>query len=110
MKDESAPITPDEYVIRLVWTAFYRPTSAEVILERAFKPRDDETDGISVFRAACLNDARDALAVMAPEKQGRYALALLPIADILSLGLTVQPAKIEKVPGHAMLPELTIGL
>lgn len=45
---------------------------------------------------------------MAPEKRGRYAIALLPVAEILALGLTVEPARIESIPGHAVLPELTI--
>ena len=108
MKDESSPITSDELVIRLIWSDFYRPDLTEVIRERAFKPREEETDGISVFRSECLSDPRDALAVMSPEKQAKYALALLPVAEILALGLTVQPAMIHRVPGHAAIPELTI--
>lgn len=108
MKDESSPITPDEDVIRLIWEAFYQPDPHAKISESAFKPRADETDGISVFRAACLADPRDVLAVMAPERQSKYVLALLPVAEIIALGLTVQPAKIEQVSGHAVIPELNI--
>src|SRR6266540_3581799 len=105
MKDEASPITADELVIRLIWGEMFK---AGTVSERAFAPKPEEHDGISVFRAACLANPRDVLTVMAPEKRGRYVLALLPGAEILALGLTVEPAKIETISGHAVLPELTI--
>ena len=61
-----------------------------------------------MFRAACLANPQEVLAAMTPEKRGRYVLALLPVAEVLALGLTVEPTKIESVRGHAVLPELTI--
>jgi hypothetical protein len=59
-----------------------------------------------VFRVACLSEPCDALAVITEEKRGRYAIALLPVAELSALGLTVQPAKIANVPGHAVVSEL----
>ncbi len=43
---------------------------------------------------------------MVPEKQGRYAVTLLPAAAVFALGLTVTPTPISTVPGHAVIPEL----
>ena len=106
MKREDEPITPDEFVIRAIWTGFYNPQNPLPILATAFRPRPDETDGISVFRAACVAKPEDVLVVFAEDKRDKYALALLPVAELLKLGLTVEPAKIEATPGHAVLPEL----
>jgi len=108
MKDEASPVSPDEMVVRLIWKDFHKPGQAVSIGEGAFRPKPNETDGISVFRAACLDDTRDVLAVIAPEKRDKYALALLPVSELLALGLTVQPARIEALPGHAVVPELNI--
>lgn len=108
MKDETAPVSPDEVVVRLIWKDFLKPSHAVPIGDRAFLPKPNETDGISVFRAACLNDPSDVLAVIAPEKRDKYALALLPVSELAALGLTVQPATIEAIPGHAVIAELNI--
>ena len=50
----------------------------------------------------------DAVEVIAEEKRDLYAIALLKVADLLALALTVRPAKIDIVPGHAVIPELNI--
>jgi len=76
MKDETSPVSPDEIVVRLIWKDFHKPGQAVSISEGAFRPKPNETDGISVFRAACLNDPRDILTVIASEKRDKYALAL----------------------------------
>lgn len=106
MKDETSPVSPDELVVRLVWRDFHRPGQDQPVLDRAFLPRSNETTGISVFRLACLSTVTDALKVMAPEKRDGYALALIPVAELTALGLSVEPAKVDEVPGHALLPEL----
>ena len=106
MKDESEPITHDEMLVRLVWEAHYKCELDDPVRQAAFDPKESETDGISVFRAACLNKPEDALAVMAEEKRDRYAIVLIPVSELSSVGLTVETAKIEGVPGHAVLPEL----
>src|SRR5437763_16920 len=108
MKNEDDPISSDEMVIRLIWCDYFKPELNLPIQPGAFEPRKNETDGISFFRLACLSDPRDALNVIAEEKRERYAVALLPIAELTALGLTVQPAKIAKVPGHAVVAELNI--
>jgi len=110
MKDETAPVSPDELVIRLIWTDFYRPENEKPVRERAFLPRPNDAEGISVYRAACLEDPREALKAIVPEKRGKYAVALLPVAEMISMGLTIQPSKDVDVPGHAVIPELNFML
>jgi hypothetical protein len=46
---------------------------------------------------------------MTPNKRDGYAIALLPVSELLNLGLTVLPARIDTVPGHAVLPELNVA-
>lgn len=108
MKDESDPVTPDEVVVRLIWTFNFKPALSQPVLREAFEPKGHETDGVSVFRAACLSSPEQALDALSPDKRDKYAIALLPVSEIEKLGLTVQPAKIDTVPGHAVLPELNI--
>src|SRR5581483_11516419 len=108
MKEESDPVTPDEFVVRLIWTFNFKAGAPQPIVREAFEPKGHETDGISVFRLACLSGPEQALEAMAPDKRDRYALALLPVSEVLALGLTVRPAKIDAVPGHAVLPELNV--
>ena len=109
MKDETSPVSPDEMVVRLIWKDYYKPDNEPPIGERAFLPRPDETDGISVFRLACLTDPKNALVAMATEKRDRYAIAVIPVSELLALGLSVKTAKIDAVPGHAVIPELNIA-
>jgi hypothetical protein len=82
LKNEDEPIQPDECVVRLIWQDYFQPELALPIQPGAFEPRKNETDGISVFRLACLKDARDALAVIAEEKREKYAIAVLSVAEI----------------------------
>jgi hypothetical protein len=106
--EEKESIQPHESVVRLIWQDYFQPELAMPVQPGAFEPRKNETDGISVFRLACLNDVRDVLAVITEEKREKYAIAALPVAEITALGLTVKPAPIAKVPGHAVLLELNV--
>jgi hypothetical protein len=106
MKDEDSPVTSDELVLRLIWEDFYVPGRPVPVRDRAFLPKKNEIEGISVFRLACLAHPEDALVVIAPDKRKRYGIAAIPVAELTALGLTVQPAKIDMIPGHAVLLEL----
>jgi hypothetical protein len=106
-KPESDPISPDEWLIRLVWED--RVTDrVPVISPNAFEPRKNEMGGISFFRRDCLNAPTDALTVIAEEKRSRYAIVLVPVSLFTSLGLTVRPDRIDSVPGHVVVPEINI--
>src|ERR1035438_307637 len=103
MKNEDDPVLPDESVLRLIWCDYFKPGLKLPIQSGAFEPHKNDTDGISVFRLACLSDPRDALVVIAEDKREKYTIVLLPVAELFALGLTVQPAKIAQVPGHAVV-------
>jgi hypothetical protein len=107
MKAETDPITEDEWLIRLVWED--RVTSrVPIISPNAFEPRKTETDGISFYRRACLNDPADALLPFAADKRARYAIVQIPVSLLTTLGLSVRPAPIPDVPGHVVVPEINI--
>jgi hypothetical protein len=108
MKDEAEPITPDEFILRLIWADFLKPRQVP-ISRRAFEPKPTETDGISFYRLACLNNPLDALAAIKdPAKRPKYGIALLAVKDILALSLTIIPKRDPNspVPGHVVIPEL----
>ena len=109
MKNEDEPVSADENIVRLIWREFLRPGEMVPILPVAFKPRANEMEGVSVFRLACLNKPMDALTAMLPEKRGGYAIAVFPVSELYALGLSVMPAKIDSVPGHARIPELNFA-
>lgn len=78
MKPETDPITEDEWLIRLVWED--RVTErVPIISPNAFEPRKTETDGISFYRRACLDDPADVLRAFAEGKRARYALVQVPV-------------------------------
>ncbi len=79
MKPETDPVTSDEMVVRLIWEGFYKVDEILRVRPSAFNPRANETGGISVFRLACMSSADQSLTAMTAEKQGRYAIALLPV-------------------------------
>ena len=105
--DESAPIAADEWLIRLVfWDCFIRP--------RAFQPRDGrnpDTDGLSLFREACLPTPEAALAAVAEDKRDYYGIVAIPVACLAAcpFPLSVIPAPNPDVRGHAIIPELNIA-
>ncbi len=107
MKDQSEPITGDEWLIRLIWED--RVTDrVPIVSANAFEPRPNETEGISFFRRACLQDVADALIPFAEEKRARYAIVQVPVTLLEELGLTVRADAIVAVPGHVVVPEINI--
>jgi hypothetical protein len=106
MKAEHEPVTDDEFVLRLIWCAYYNAGLPLAVQPAAFQPRDSEVEGISVFREACLPSPEDALRVIAPDKRSRYHVARLSVSDLAKLGLSVRPDLIDTAPGHAVIPEL----
>lgn len=107
MKPETEPIAEDEWLIRLVWED--RVTDGvPIISPNTFEPRKNETEGISFYRRACLNDPVDALIPLAEEKRARYAIVQLPVSLFTTLGLNVRPDPIPDMPGHVVVPEINI--
>ncbi len=112
MKKQDEPVEDDECVLRLIWWSFlvYDDKGLARIAPAAFKPKKNEIEGISVFREACLDSPDQVLEVISPEKRSLYAIARLKVADLLALGLSVKPDPIQRVSGHAVIPELSISI
>ena len=108
-KIQTAPITDDEWLIRLVWEDFVKPNRVPIISPKAFQPRPKEVEGISCYRLACLSEPADALLAIAEDKQRRYAIVQISVKLLTELGLTVQIDANEIVPGHVLVPEININ-
>ncbi len=59
-----------------------------------------------MFRASCVAAPEAVLAVFAESKRSLYALVAISVSDIYAMGLSVEPASIAEVSGHALIPEL----
>ena len=105
---EDEPIAQEEFILRLIWRDYFIDGVPPKISERAFRPRPDETDGISVFRESCLSDPSEVLNVIAEAKREKYAIVRLSVSDLLAMGLSVESSKIKTLVGHAVVPELNI--
>jgi hypothetical protein len=110
MKPETDPIADDEWLLRLVWEDRFVARQPP-ISPNAFEPRggkNPDTDGLSLFREACVDNPAEILAVVAENKRDRYGIVKIPVSMLAGLRLTVRPSPIPQVPGHVVLPELNI--
>jgi hypothetical protein len=88
MKSETDPITDDEWLLRRVRIEKFRTDKVPLISPNAFEPRvkgrDPDTDGISLYRAACLADPSEVLATIAPERMHEYGIVRIPVSLLAS--------------------------
>lgn len=91
MKAETDPITPDEFFIRRIHKSKLRAGKSPYVSPNAFEPRlpepnvkDPDTDGISLYREACLQSPEEVLANVSEEK--RRAIGLVRVSGSLVLG------------------------
>lgn len=83
MKPESSPIADDEWLLRIVFEDRFYPEGVG-LSPRTFEPRDGrspDTDGISLFREACLSDASEI----------RFTNALKTLADAAHENIVLRP-------------------
>lgn len=118
MKDESEPITDDEWFLRRVIKDRFPTDESPLISPNAFEPRlkgrDIDTDGISLYREACLADPSEALPTVVRgkgeegEEKQRPVPGLVRVSKRLldDLGLSVRSAPDTRVRGHVVIPEL----
>jgi tRNA pseudouridine55 synthase len=110
MKSEADPITDDEWLLRRVPLPQFRTDRLPIISPNAFEPRikgrDVDADGISLYRAACLNDPGEILEPVAAERRQEYGIVRLSVSFLKSLGLSVRNSPDDRVKGHVVLPEL----
>jgi hypothetical protein len=103
MKDETDPIADDEWLLRRVRIEKFRTDKNPVISPNAFEPRikgrDPDTDGISFYRAACLNDPSEVLATIASERRHEYGIVRISVSLLKSLQLSVQSNRMSESGG-----------
>jgi hypothetical protein len=105
--DELQPVDDSEFVYRRILQRFYDPELPVPIPPLAFRPNQNDTTGISVFRARFVEPA-DTLVGVDADKRTTYYVAQLLIRDLRKLGLTVIPEPDPEGPaGHAVIPELS---
>jgi hypothetical protein len=105
--DEHDAVDDGEFVYRRIHRTFLDPRAQIPIQFPAFRPNQNDTRGISVFRAG-FGKAVDTLANIDRIKAKDYYVACLAVRDLLELGLTVVPDPDPRgPPGHAVIPELT---
>jgi hypothetical protein len=105
--DEHDPVGADEFVYRRIHRTFFDSSVQVPIQFPAFRPNQNDTTGISLFRAGFLQPA-DTLADIDPSKAGDYYVVRLAVSDLRRLGLTVVPEPLSGgPPGHAVIQELT---
>lgn len=110
MKAETDPITDDEWLLRRVRVEKFRSNKTPIISPNAFEPRiegrDPDTNGISLFREACLNDPLDILATVPIENRDSNSIVRIPVSLLHELGLTVEISLDSRVVGHVVIPEM----
>jgi hypothetical protein len=109
MKAETDPITDDEFLLRRVRIERFRTDQVPIISPNAFEPRtqgrDPDTDGISFYRAACLNDP-DEILPGDPQRRRVNGIVRLSVSFLKSLNLSVVSKLDARVKGHVVIPEL----
>lgn len=110
MKSEDDPITDDEWLLRRVRVEQFRTDKLPIISPNAFEPRikgrDPDADGISLYRAACLDDPAEVLATIASERRHEFGIVRIQVSFLKSLNLTVLSKPDERVKGHVVIPQL----
>jgi hypothetical protein len=82
-----------------------RVGAEESILIGAFRPNENDHDGLSVFRTAIVTPEQ--LVSAAGQRPDSYVVARLRIADLQKLGLTVILDDAQQ-PGHCLIPEINL--
>ena len=106
MPNEYDPIIDDESVYRRILRQYY---DSELGVDRlGFSPSSKDHDGLSFFRSQFVG-AED----VARDKHGnlgRYYVALLNVAEIRKMALSLNPAPVDTLPGHCLMPEIYKGM
>jgi len=99
------PLPDEEFVYRRIpWNHYNNPASSPYPRIDAFRPREDETEGISVDRAN--------LTTIDRARRGRspkpYHVARISVGELRSrFGLTVIPNPIPGNSAHALIPGMS---
>lgn len=108
MVTEHDNVLPDEYVLRrvLIQADCINLDLRKPVQETAFRPTNQDVNGISVYRE--LFTTPEAVAREGRSPKGYYVLRI-PVNEILALGLTVVENPDEnQLPGHCLIPEVNV--
>jgi hypothetical protein len=113
MKPETDPIADDEWLLRRVRVERFRTDKTPIISPNAFEPRlpgpkvrDPDTEGISLYRQACLASPEDVLGTVAEDKRHGYGIVRIPVSLLRTLNLTIVIRQDSRILGHVVIPEL----
>lgn len=108
-KDEADEIADDEWLYRRVHLTQFPQGNMTTVSDGAFEPRikgnQPDYDGISLFRASCLDQAADILVKIPPEKVLKNGIVRVRVSDLKGLGLTVE-SRPDEIKGHVIIPQL----
>lgn len=105
--DEHQPVDASEFVYRRIPRNYYQAGLPIPIHPAAFRPNQNDTTGLSVFRAAFVQPV-DTLRNIDASKRNNYYVTRLAVQELHRLGLTVAPEPDpDGLPGHAIIPELS---
>jgi hypothetical protein len=105
MSDGTELILDDEILYRRVpaQADYYNPAVDSRPTPLAFRPRENDTKGLSVSRAKY----RTMEQVARNPRGKRYYVAVLQAGKLRAGGIAVEPDPLPNDPGHALLPSLT---
>ena len=108
MCDENDQIGEEEFLLRRFPPVrdYYNPSANPPISVIVFRPFDDDTDGLSLYRAGCCTVSELARAHAKPNK---CYIVSLNARDIYSLGLSIRSDPQPGPKGHCIIPELSIS-
>lgn len=109
MNDEENPVLPEEFILRRIPLVFYNGLLVPPITTQAFRPRDDELDGLSFYRERFISAFELAQAMRVP---GKCYVARLLASEFMKYPLTLKPdPQPHPAPkGHIIIPELAFPI
>jgi hypothetical protein len=108
MTEELEPVGDQEHILRRVHVNHYRDGLPSPIQRAAFRPNEQDTTGIPVYRERFVSSYADVLTIVKPEKRGNYYVSRLSVRALRGLGLDVVPDPDPgDIPGHSVIPQLS---
>lgn len=112
LKDESEPISDDEWLVRRVRYDRFRDHKQPYVSPGAFEPRtggsQPDEEGISLYRLSCLGSVQPIVDFIAdPVKQSEAGFVQVNVGELRTIGLTVRSDRDDDVKGHVVIPELS---
>lgn len=111
-KKETDPLDDDEWLFRRVHADRFRTDKSPYVSPGAFEPRvrgnQPDVDGISLFRADCLEQPSQILELIVdPEKRRKNGVVKVLVAEVRGLGLSIVLTPRDDIPGHVSIAELS---